>query len=72
MLHTSTNDLYALIQGRVNKLKLRDFFYFFLNNDGKKIVDLADQLSSYYSCLRKNITWNRKMWNLPHKFVVHT
>lgn len=33
------------------------------NNYRKKVIDLSDELASYYSPVRKSLTWHRKTWH---------
>ncbi|XP_043262435.1 uncharacterized protein LOC122403145 [Colletes gigas] len=58
MLTTSKNHRCKLVQGRNGKVKPDDVFDY---NIAKKGVDLSDQISGYYSCLRKTIKWYRKV-----------
>lgn len=58
MLSTCENHTCTIIQGKNNKLKPDTVFFY---NDAKKGVDLSDQMSSYYNCLRKTLKWYRKI-----------
>lgn len=58
MLATSENHKCVIIQGNNNKLKPDIVF---LYNGAKKGVDISDQMSSYYSCLRKTVKRYRKI-----------
>ena len=58
MLTTSKNHQCKLVQGTNGKVKPDAVFDY---NMAKKGVDLSDQLSAYYSCLRKTIKWYRKV-----------
>ena len=60
MLIIFRNHTCTIVWGKNNKLKPNTVFFFFYN-DAKKSVDLADQVSSYYSCLRKTVKWYRKI-----------
>ena len=33
-------------------------------NGGKQGIDLSDQLSAYYTCLRRSVKWYQKRWHL--------
>ena len=57
MLATSKNHRYVIVQGKNSKLK-PDTVIFYSN--AKKGVDLSDQMSSYYSCLRRTTKWYKK------------
>ncbi|CAK9826352.1 PiggyBac transposable element-derived protein 4 [Anthophora retusa] len=58
MLSTCENHMCKIIQGKNNKLKPDTVLFY---NDAKKGVDLSDQMSSYYSSLRKTVKWYRKI-----------
>ncbi|CAK9829694.1 PiggyBac transposable element-derived protein 4 [Anthophora retusa] len=58
MLTTSRNHECVIIRGKNDKLKPNAVFSY---NDAKKGVDLSDQMSSYYNCLRKTVKWYRKI-----------
>lgn len=57
MLTTSKNHLCKFVQGTNGPVKPDAVFDY---NIAKKGVDLSDQLSAYYSCLRKTIKWYKK------------
>ena len=58
MLTTSKNHQCKFVQGINDRVKPDAVFDY---NIAKKGVDLSDQLSAYYSCLRKTIKWYRKI-----------
>lgn len=58
MLTTSKNHQCKFVQGTNGRVKPDAVFDY---NIAKKGVDLSDQLSAYYSCLRKTIKWYRKI-----------
>ncbi|XP_053990208.1 uncharacterized protein LOC128882588 [Hylaeus volcanicus] len=58
-LHFS-NDTTAETEDRLHKIRSiveKNFFY----DNETKIINLYDQLSSYYSCLRKTVKWYQKI-----------
>lgn len=58
MLTTVKNHQCKLVQGTNGKVKPDAVFHY---NVAKKGVDMSDQLSAYYSSLRKTIKWYRKV-----------
>lgn len=58
MITSCPNRNCEIIEGRSTRYKLDLVFDY---NDAKKGVDLSDQMSSYYSSLRKTVKWYRKI-----------